>query len=640
MPSVALSTVETIHHLVSLRQQTALAKFGELALTSDDLEEILTNACRLIGEALGTDLAKVMEMQQGGTTLMVRAGVGWKPGVVGVVTIELAADTSEAHALKTGEPMISPDVAKETRFRYPAFLTDNGVKAVANVVILGGKNRPPFGILQIDSREPRAFDDDDIAFLRSYANLVAAAVERLRGMEERRDKEERLRLALEAGDLGSWEFDLANGVLTCSPRYDQIFGYADPPRAWTFDMFLEHVLPEDREHVASTFRRAVDAEEEWDVECRMRRAGDGELCWISVRGRHSGYLDNIGHTHLLGIVADITTRKTAEEALHRSNEALEARIVDRTRELVEANTRLRAEAAEREQVEEALRQSNKMEAIGQLTGGIAHDFNNMLQAIGGSLDLVSRRLEQGRLGDLPRLLNNTQTTLDRAASLTHRLMAFARREVLQPRLVEPNTLVGGMVTLIQRMAGPEIAVEVRACDIPWTVRCDPNQLENVLLNLAINARDAMTDGGALIIDTRNVHLAISDVAGQDGALPGDYVEVAVTDTGTGMDETTRQHAFEPFFTTKPVGQGTGLGLSQLYGFVRQSGGVVWLDSAPGQGTTVRLCLPRSAPLPENEAQPPTRNEPAPTDIQRLGLAANRQGVPAVDHRLAPSRRPC
>ena len=612
MPSAVLSTVEAIHHLVSLRQQTALAKFGEFALTSDDLGEILTNACRLIGEALGTDLAKVMEMQEDGTTLLVRAGVGWKPGVVGVVTIGLAADTSEAHALKTGEPMISPDVAKETRFHYPAFLTDNGVKAVANVVILGGKNRPPFGILQIDSREPRAFDDDDIAFLRSYANLVAAAVERLRGMEERRDKEERLRLALEAGDLGSWEFDLANGVLTCSPRYDQIFGYANPPRAWTFDVFLEHVLPEDREHVASTFRRAVDAEEEWDVECRIFRAGDGELCWISLRGRHSGYLDNIGHTHLLGIVADITARKTAEEALHRSNEAMEARIVDRTRELVEANTRLRAEAAEREQVEEALRQSNKMEAVGQLTGGIAHDFNNMLQAIGGSLDMLSRRLEQGRLGDLPRLLNNTQTTLDRAASLTHRLLAFARREVLQPHPVEPNALVRDMVSLIQRMVGPEITVEARGCDTPWTVLCDPNQLENVLLNLAINARDAMTDGGTLTIDTRNVHLEISDVAGQDGALPGDYVEIAVADTGTGMDEITRQRAFEPFFTTKPVGQGTGLGLSQLYGFVRQSGGVVWLDSAPGQGTTVRLCLPQNAPLPENEAQPSTRTEPAAT----------------------------
>jgi len=193
-----LSDAEKGAHLDLLRQQTTLARFGEFALKSDNLDEILTEACRLAGEALGTDLAKVVELQEDGQTLLVRAGVGWKPGVVGVATITAAEDTSEGYALKTGEPMISPNIETETRFRYPPFLIENGAKAVANVLIIGGKDRPPFGILQVDSREPRQFTDDDTMFLRGYANLIAAAVDRLRAIRKLRDGEARRRLALEA----------------------------------------------------------------------------------------------------------------------------------------------------------------------------------------------------------------------------------------------------------------------------------------------------------------------------------------------------------------------------------------------------------------------------------------------------------
>lgn len=183
-------------HPLRLRQQTILAKFGELALQCDDLDEILTEACRLVGQALGTDLAKVVELQSDGRTLLVRAGVGWKAGVVGVASIDLTENSSEAYALRCGEPMISPDVAKETRFKYADFLIDNGAQAVANVIIIGGKDRPAFGLLQIDSRTPRDFSEEDVSFLRGYANLLAAAVDRLRVLHDLRGREMLLTRAL------------------------------------------------------------------------------------------------------------------------------------------------------------------------------------------------------------------------------------------------------------------------------------------------------------------------------------------------------------------------------------------------------------------------------------------------------------
>ena len=244
---------------------------------------------------------------------------------------------------------------------------------------------------------------------------------------------------------------------------------------------------------------------------------------------------------------------------------------------------------------EQLRHSQKMDALGQLTGGIAHDFNNMLQGISGAIGMMRRRMEQGQAAEALRFMAMARQSVTRAAALTHRLLAFAHRQPLEPRAVEPNELIKGMDDLIRRSVGPGITIELRPEDSIRTVMCDPNQLENVLLNLVINARDAMPMGGRLTIRTADIHLGRVEVAGQDGAKPGDYVEISVTDTGQGMDEATLARAFEPFFTTKPIGEGTGLGLSQIYGFVRQSNGVVRLESTPGQGTTVRLYLPRCEP---------------------------------------------
>ena len=601
--------LKTDDHLRSLQQQTVLAKFGQFALKSENLDQILTEACRLIGEALGTDLAKVMELQADGKTLLVRAGVGWKPGVVGCVTVKASDDTSEGHALKTGEPMISQDISKEDRFTYPPFLTDNGVQAVANVLILGAEGKRPFGVLQIDSRKPRAFDKDSTAFLSSYANLLAAAVGRLNAVSELRDREARLQAsvqqhqaALETGLLGFFEWDVSASTISGDKHFATFYGIA--PAAAAAGVPLSSIIgivhPDDRASMRASLEAAFALCSDYVNEIRLVHA-DGTLRWVHIRGHCTERQD--GHPlRYSGTAVDVTASRAAEAALRVANEALEVKVAERTQELEEANAKLRAEAAEREQVEEALRQSHKMEAIGQLTGGIAHDFNNMLQAIGGSLELMGQRLEQGRIGEIAKFVGSARTTVTRAAALTNRLLAFARRQTLQPGPVEPDALVHSLVDLVQRATGPATTVQVSARDGVWTVLCDRNQLENVLLNLALNARDAMPAGGTLTISTRDVRLSAADVAGQEGAAPGDYVEIAVADTGAGMDETARRRAFEPFFTTKPLGQGTGLGLSQVYGFVRQSGGVVRLESAPNRGTTVRLYLPKHA-VAQDDVQP-------------------------------------
>ena len=268
------------------------------------------------------------------------------------------------------------------------------------------------------------------------------------------------------------------------------------------------------------------------------------------------------------------------------------RLESYNRELLKANKRLTEEAAERERVEEAFRQSQKMEAVGQLTGGIAHDFNNMLQVIGGNLELLRRRLEQGRGHEADSFLDSAQEMVERAASLTNRLLAFARRQPLQVQPTVLDTLLPDMRELIQRTVGPGIEVELRMGDGNWTVQCDRNQLESAILNVAINARDAMPEGGELLISTAEIMVRDGGELGGEAAAPGNYVEIACRDTGAGMDAATKARAFEPFFTTKPFGQGTGLGLSQLYGFMRQSGGFARLESTHGTGTTVRLFLPQ------------------------------------------------
>ncbi|RON69179.1 PAS domain-containing sensor histidine kinase [Pseudomonas fluorescens] len=308
-------------------------------------------------------------------------------------------------------------------------------------------------------------------------------------------------------------------------------------------------------------------------------------------------------------VIDESERKKTEEALRNLNETLEERVTARTEQLAQANQRLQNEMFERERAEDALRHAQKMEAVGQLTGGIAHDFNNMLTGIIGSLDLMQRYIANGRADEIGRFTEAAVASANRAAALTHRLLAFSRRQSLDRKQLNVNELIHSLEDLIRRTKGDPIELTLRLADDVWPVNTDVSQLENALLNLVINARDAMPEGGELLIETANVYLDGSDITTLEPVKAGDYLMLAVSDNGTGMTPSVRAKAFDPFFTTKPIGQGTGLGLSMIYGFAQQSGGHVSLDSLPGQGTCVRLYLPRMAGLetqtPSVESLPPT-----------------------------------
>ena len=283
--------------------------------------------------------------------------------------------------------------------------------------------------------------------------------------------------------------------------------------------------------------------------------------------------------------------KALIEARERTAEHLEGLVAARTAELQLANAELVAQMTERERIEASLRQSQKMEAVGQLTGGLAHDFNNLLAGISGSLELTKSRLSQGKVETVDRYITAAQGAVKRAAALTHRLLAFSRRQTLDPKPTNVNRLVSDLEELVRRTVGPGIHMEVVGAAGLWTTLVDQNQLENALLNLCINARDAMPEGGRLTIETANKWL--DDRAAKERDLPpGQYVSLCVTDTGTGMTPDIVARIFDPFFTTKPLGEGTGLGLSMIYGFARQSGGQIRVYSEVGRGTTMCLYLPR------------------------------------------------
>ena len=391
---------------------------------------------------------------------------------------------------------------------------------------------------------------DPVGNLIGFAKVTRDLTERKAAREELRRSEERFRLLVQSvTDYAIYMLDPEGRVTSWNPGAERIKGYrADEIIGEHFSRFYSE---EDREAaVPRIVLEKAEREGRFEAESwRIRK--DGSRFWASV------------------IVDPIRTE--------------EGRLI--------GFAKVTRDLTEKRATEEQLRQSQKMEAVGQLTGGLAHDFNNLLTGIGGSLELIQARVAQGRTAELDRYFMAAHGALKRAAALTHRLLAFSRRQTLDPQPTNTNRLIGGLEELVRRTMGPSIRVEVVGASGVWPILVDPNQLENAILNLCINARDAMPDGGKVTIETANKWL--DHRAARQHDLPvGQYVSVCVTDTGTGMTPDLVAKAFDPFFTTKPLGEGTGLGLSMVYGFARQSGGQVRIYSEIGQGTTMCLYLPR------------------------------------------------
>jgi PAS domain S-box-containing protein len=392
--------------------------------------------------------------------------------------------------------------------------------------------------------------------LRSLNETLEARVEER--TRELQDSMDFARLALSAvGGVGVWTYEAATDCFFCDASIAKLYDI-DPMEGASGisrERFLANVHEDDRAQLRLTMNDGLINPGDLELEYRIVHQ-DGSVHWVLSRGYT--YFEDGKPVRRTGVGVELTRQR---------------------------------------EIEEQLRQSQKMEAVGQLTGGLSHDFNNLLTGVIGSLELLQRRIAQGRTDDVDRYINAAQGAAKRAAALTHRLLAFSRRQTLDPKPTDVNRLVAGMLELIQRTVGPSIVLETLAAEGLWSTMVDSGQLENALLNLCINARDALPEGGRIAIETGNRRL--DERAARERELPpGQYVLLCVSDTGTGMTPEVIAKAFDPFFTTKPIGQGTGLGLSMIYGFARQSGGQVRIASELGKGTTVCLYLPRHLNRPD------------------------------------------
>jgi signal transduction histidine kinase len=418
--------------------------------------------------------------------------------------------------------------------------------------------------------------------------------ERLLSREESRQRmdylDERFRAALLASGTGTFNWYLPDGILHFDSAMEQILNLPLGQKLDTVEAFLQRVHPDDRQRICQAMEHYADRQD-FSVEYRLARTGPEQ--WLACKAKV--FRNAVGDpTHVAGACTDISARWHAEEALRVSehrlrqlNENLEARVA--------------AEVAERGRTEEALHQAQKMEAVGQLTGGIAHDFNNLLTGIVGSLDLMQRRHRRGEPLDLDRYINAAVSSAQRAAALTQRLLAFSRRQALDLKPIDVNQMVASLEDLLHRTTGENITVVTELAPGLRPACMDINQLESALLNLVINARDAMPHGGKITLATSSFHMGKKPDPQKRVLAEGDYILLTVTDTGTGMTPEVKDRAFEPFYTTKPIGQGTGLGLSMVYGYIKQAKGYVHIKSKLGSGTSVYLYLPvykgETAPAP-------------------------------------------
>jgi PAS domain S-box-containing protein len=409
------------------------------------------------------------------------------------------------------------------------------------------------------------------------ANLLLASE-----IEERRRAEESLRLALEATGMGCWDLDLQTGVVRRSESHDRVFGHARMRERWTLQETLDHFVAEDREIVARAFKSAL-TQGTIGVEARLRNQGDAQMRLLQIKGK-TYYDAEQRPARIAGVIVDITERRALEEQL---------------------------------------RQAQKIEAIGRLTGGVAHDFNNLLMVISGGLEMLERQKDPSRR---ERIMSGMRLAVERGSGLSRQLLAFSRSQPLKPEPVDLIRVIGGMQSLLDRSLRGDVFVSTKFARDLWPVEVDPSELKLVVLNLAVNARDAMPDGGTIVIGAENVR----DL--REEGLSGDFVRLSVIDVGAGMSPDVLARAFEPFFTTKDVGKGSGLGLAQAHGFARASGGALRIKSSLGKGTTVSLLLPRTDKIPAAAPRPAPEapnGRPAPQSAGNILLVEDDDEVAAL-----------
>lgn len=559
--------------------------------------DAMQSAAEMLGQRLGASRCAYADVDTDNDSFWIRSDYN-TPGVassVGTYSLDLFGSRA-AVDMRLGRTLIVRDVVEELqpgagREMFQAI----SIEAIICCPLV--KDGRLTAMMAVHQDAPRDWTPGEISLVREVVERCWAHVQRVGAEARLRESEERLRLAVENAEVGFWDVDVVNDLLIWPAATKAMFGIsADVPV--TMEDFYNGLHPADRDATTAAFFAAAnpDVRALYDVDYRTIGKEDGVERWVAAKGR--GVFDRSGRClRVTGTALDITARKRAEEALRDLNATLEARVA--------------AAIADREAAHEALRQSQKMEAMGQLTGGVAHDFNNLLTPIVGSLDMLQRKGLGGEREQ--RLIAGAAQSAERARVLVQRLLAFARRQPLQAVPVDIANLVSNMGDLVESTTGPQIRVVVEtAADLP-AAKADPNQLEMALLNLSVNARDAMPDGGTLRITATSEPVAQGH---RSGLAPGSYVRLSVADTGTGMDEATIARAVEPFFSTKGIGKGTGLGLSMVHGLASQLGGALTIQSRPGVGTNIDLWLPVSFDAAEQASVP----QRVAADVQHRGTA--------------------
>ena len=529
--------------------QDDLIEFAGLALRETDPDALLRRAVELVSRALGVDHVEILELLPGGG-LAVRASAGRsRRGSVGELVP--AGDESQAgYTIAASEFVIADDLQAERRFTDRRLLERGLVSSVS--VLLDGTGPGPYGVLVASAAARRTFTADEQHCLVVLADLIAGALRRLETEDTLRKAESRYRNLVESLPIVTYvdHLDTTSSSIYASPQIQPLSGYAADEWLEDPDLFVKLLHPDDRERVRVEHEALRVPGDRLSTEYRLI-ARDGRVVWVNDQA--VVVQDGAGTAaYLQGVLLDVTEQK---------------------------------------RVDDRLAQTQRLEAVGRLAGGIAHDFNNLLTGIIGYADLVLQSL--GPTDPIREEVSQIAAAGHRAARLTRQLLAFSRKQVLEPRVVGLNDVVSELEQLLGRVIGDDLRLVVDLDPELGAVRADPGQLEQVVMNLAVNARDAMPEGGTLVIETANVELGDECRHGHlVEAEPGRYVRLTVSDTGEGMDRETLEQIFDPFFTTKAPGEGTGLGLATVYGIVKQSGGFVWAYSELGRGTVLRIYLPR------------------------------------------------